>query len=161
MRRYTVKIVNWILSFPVPIGRKIRKVLQRSRVGERLTLVFGQLHLVCGKRPAAVRITVHLNNGWLQAEVVADLRRGIWLTRANQTLKISSDYDRIRLDPLTSNMPQIQSKLTITIHCPSFPMLVKVRVQYYLTFWYLSNCLKTSMADQGRVACILQLHHSQ
>ena len=50
-------------------------VLQRSRVGESLTLVLGQLHLVCGKGPAAVRITVHLNNGWLQAEVVAHLQR--------------------------------------------------------------------------------------
>ena len=58
-------------------------VLQRSRVGESLTLVFGQLHLVRGEGPAAVRITVHLNNGWLQAEVVAHLRRGIWLTSAN------------------------------------------------------------------------------
>ena len=48
-------------------------VLQRSRVGESLTLVFGQLHLVRGEGPAAVRITVHLNNGWLQAEVIAHL----------------------------------------------------------------------------------------
>ena len=49
------------------------EVLQGSRVGERLTLVFGQLHLVRGKRPATVRITVHLHDGTLQAEVVAHL----------------------------------------------------------------------------------------
>lgn len=48
-------------------------VLQRSRVGEGLSLVLGQLHLVCGEGPATVCITVHLNDGRLQAEVVADL----------------------------------------------------------------------------------------
>ena len=54
-------------------GFLLFEVLQRSRVGERLTFVFGQLHLVRSKGPATVRITVHLHDGTLQAEVVAHL----------------------------------------------------------------------------------------
>ena len=68
------KGANELITAPL-LPKKSTGVLQRSRVGESLTLVFGQLHLVRGKGPAAVRITVHLNNGWLEAEVVAHLQR--------------------------------------------------------------------------------------
>jgi len=138
-------------------------VLQRSRVGESLTLVFGQLHLVRGEGPAAVRITVHLNNGWLQAEVVAHLRRGIWLTSANQTTRIISyDSDWTRLELLVSNM-QIRRNLKMTLHRPSLAIVVRAWVQYCLTTWYVSKCqvymIKTSisMANQGRVSPTAEL----
>ena len=49
-------------------------VLQRSRVGGDLVLVFGQLHLVRGEGPAAVRITVHFDDGALEAEVIGHLQ---------------------------------------------------------------------------------------
>ena len=48
-------------------------VLQRSRVGGDLVLVFGQLHLVRGEGPAAVRIAVHFDDGALEAEVIGHL----------------------------------------------------------------------------------------
>ena len=48
-------------------------VLQRSRVGGDLILVFGQLHLVRGEGPAAVRIAVHFDDGALEAEVIGHL----------------------------------------------------------------------------------------
>ena len=49
-------------------------VLQRSGVGGDLVLVFGQLHLVRGEGPAAVRIAVHFDDGALEAEVIGHLQ---------------------------------------------------------------------------------------
>ena len=49
-------------------------VLQRGRVGGDLVLVFGQLHLIRGEGPAAVRVAVDFNDGALEAEVIGHLQ---------------------------------------------------------------------------------------
>ena len=49
-------------------------VLQRRGVGGDLVFVFGQLHLVRGEGPAAVRIAVHFDDGALEAEVIGHLQ---------------------------------------------------------------------------------------
>ena len=55
------------------VTQSAANVLQRSRVGGDLVLVFGQLHLIRGEGPAAVRIAVHFDDGALEAEVISHL----------------------------------------------------------------------------------------
>mmetsp|Transcript_2887 Transcript_2887/g.3255 ORF Transcript_2887/g.3255 Transcript_2887/m.3255 type:complete len:243 (-) Transcript_2887:66-794(-) len=54
------------------IGKQVIQ-LQGSGVTEGLALVLCQLHLVRGEGPAAVCITVHLDDGTLQTEVIGHL----------------------------------------------------------------------------------------
>ena len=56
-----------------PLLRSPVEVLQRSGVGGDLVLVFGQLHLVRGEGPAAVRIAVHFDDRALEAEIIGHL----------------------------------------------------------------------------------------